>query len=58
MTHNGRTLLFALAAAERIPMATCFLPDRADHSIGVFAEGGEAKIVSLEVHELKSAWTE
>ncbi|MCX5673194.1 MAG: glycoside hydrolase family 32 protein [Planctomycetota bacterium] len=39
-----------------ISMPTCFLPDLANRSLGLYAVGGEAKIVSLEVYELKSAW--
>ena len=37
-------------------IANCFLPDLANRSLGVFAVGGAAKIISLEVHELRSAW--
>jgi len=39
-----------------ISMPTCFLPDLANRSLAVYAEGGEARIVSLEVYELRSAW--
>ena len=53
-----RTSVELFAGAGRIQMATCFLPDLANRSIGVFAEGGEARIVSLRVYELKSAWEE
>ena len=37
-------------------ICNCFLPDPANRKIGIFAEGGEAKVVSLEVYELRSAW--
>ena len=53
-----RTSIELFGNAGRVQMATCFLPDLANRSIGVFAEGGEAKIVSLKVYELKSAWTQ
>jgi len=53
-----RTSIELFGNAGRIQMATCFLPDPANRSTGVFAECGEAKIVSLKVYELKSAWTE
>jgi len=39
-----------------ISMPTCFLPDLANRSVGVYAVGGEAKIVSLDVFELRPAW--
>ncbi len=51
-----RTSIELFGNAGRIQMATCFLPDQANRSIGVFAESGQAKIVSLKVYELKSAW--
>jgi len=53
-----RTSIELFGNAGRIQMATCFLPDLANRRIGVFAEGGEARIVSLKMYELKSAWTE
>ena len=37
-----------------MPMAS--IPDDDNMSLGISAEGGEAKIVSLDVIELKSAW--
>ena len=40
----------------RIVMSFCFLPSMADRSLGIAAEGQAAKVVSLKVHELKSAW--
>jgi len=40
----------------RVPMPTCFLPDLANRSLSVYAVGGEARIRSLEVYELRSAW--
>lgn len=39
-----------------VSMPTCFLPDPADKSLRIYAEGGEATIISLEVCELRSAW--
>ncbi len=39
-----------------ISMPTCFLPDLANRELGVYAEGGKARIRSLEVYELRSAW--
>jgi fructan beta-fructosidase len=52
-----RTSIEVFGNSGRIQMASCFLPKPANRKIGVFAEGGDAKIVSLKVYELKSAWT-
>ena len=40
----------------RISMATCFLPDPDDRTLGIFATGGAVKVLSLKVHELFSCW--
>jgi hypothetical protein len=37
-------------------MTSCFLPKPDDKSLAVYATGGAAKIVSLQVFELRSAW--
>ncbi len=37
-------------------MATCFLPNPDDRSLGMFTSGGAVKVLSLKVHELRSAW--
>ena len=39
-----------------VSMPTCLLPDLVNRTLAVYAEGGEARIVSLEVYELRSAW--
>ena len=51
-----RTSIEVFGNDGAISMPTCFLPDLADRSLSVYAEGGEARAVSLEVHELRSAW--
>lgn len=39
-----------------LSMSSYFLPDLGNADIGIYAEGGTATVVSLKVHELKSAW--
>jgi fructan beta-fructosidase len=39
-----------------VAISDCFLPPPGDRSITLTAAGGTAKVVSLRVHELKSAW--
>jgi fructan beta-fructosidase len=51
-----RTSIEIFGNGGRIVMSFCFLPKPADHSLGIAAEGGAARIVSLAVRELESAW--
>jgi len=39
-----------------LSMSSCMLPADDNKSLAVFCEGGQAKIISLTVWELKSAW--
>lgn len=39
-----------------VAMTSCFLPPPEDRSLAVYARGGGAGIVSLQVHELRSIW--
>jgi sucrose-6-phosphate hydrolase SacC (GH32 family) len=39
-----------------LSMTSCFLPPKEDLTLGVFAEGGDARLVSLRATPLKSAW--
>ena len=39
-----------------LSMTSYFLPDLDNADIGVYAEGGDATLVSLKVHELRSSW--
>ena len=41
----------------RLSMSSCFLPDMTNKSLRIFASGGEARIISLDVFELQSAWS-
>lgn len=51
-----RTSIETYANGGRVSLSSCFLPMQSNKTLEVFAQGGTAKIVSLEVHELKSAW--
>ena len=52
-----RTSLEVFGGDGRVSLTGCFLPAADDHSLSVAADGGSAKIVSLRVHPLRSAWT-
>ncbi|MHB1038095.1 MAG: glycoside hydrolase family 32 protein [Pirellulales bacterium] len=51
-----RASIEIFAADGRVTMATCFLPNQADRSLRLSAQGGEAKIKSLAIYPLKSIW--
>ena len=51
-----RTSLEVFGNEGQISMTSCFLPAADDHALGIYADGGSAKIVSLTVHPLRSAW--
>lgn len=51
-----RTSLEIFAGDGRISMASCFLPEAENKRLAVYADGGQAKIRSLNVWEMKSAW--
>jgi fructan beta-fructosidase len=51
-----RTTIETYANDGRVTMTSCFLPKPADHSLEIFADGGVAKIVSMSVYPVKSAW--
>jgi len=51
-----RTSIEVFGGDGLISMPTCFLPDLANTEASIYATGGEARIASLEVHELRSAW--
>ena len=51
-----RTTIEVFANDGRISMASCFLPSPLDTSLAVFAEGGRATAVGMDVWELKSTW--
>jgi fructan beta-fructosidase len=51
-----RTSIETFANGGRISFTNCYLPKDEGPPLELFTEGGSAKIVSLSVFELKSAW--
>jgi sucrose-6-phosphate hydrolase SacC (GH32 family) len=51
-----RTSLEIFGNDGRVTMSSCFLPRPDNQSLALVATKGAAKIVSLRVHQLKSAW--
>jgi fructan beta-fructosidase len=39
-------------------LTSCFLADPAQTEVGAYADGGTGQLVSLKIHELRSAWVE
>jgi len=63
--ENGRIKLHVLVDRTsveifgndgRLSMSSCFLPKAENKGLGVFSVGGTARIASLKVYRLKSAW--
>ncbi len=54
----GRTTVEAFGNDGEMVMPACFLPKDDDLTLKLFASGGTARIVSLKIHKLKSAWKE
>ena len=52
-----RTSIEVFGNDGRVSMCSCFLPDVADGSLGISASGGGARLISLDVYELESAWS-
>ncbi len=40
----------------QVSVTSCFLPPPDDHSLALMADGGTAKIISLTLHPMRSAW--
>jgi sucrose-6-phosphate hydrolase SacC (GH32 family) len=51
-----RTSLEIFINGGRYFMPVASIPDEDNTSLELFAEGGDAKIISLEVNELNSIW--
>ena len=51
-----RTSLEVFGSGGRVSLTDCFLPPPDDQTLALYADGGTAKIVSLTVHPLRSAW--
>ncbi len=52
-----RASLELFANDGRLAMSSCFLPGPDDRRVSFFTTGGDAKVVRMELHELKSAWS-
>lgn len=53
-----RTSIEIFVQEGKYPMTSCFLPDPGNKEIAFSVPGGEVKIKSLTVNELKSAWSD
>lgn len=53
-----RTSVEVFAQGGRVSMTSCFLPRAKDTALTVFADGGRARLRSMTVRNLKSAWAE
>ncbi|MDB5292517.1 MAG: sacC [Phycisphaerales bacterium] len=51
-----RTSIEVFGNDGRVSLTSCFVPRADEKGLGVFVKGGNARIVSLTVHELRSAW--
>jgi sucrose-6-phosphate hydrolase SacC (GH32 family) len=51
-----RSSLEIFANDGLVSMPFCFLPNRADKAVSMYADGGEARVVTLDVYELNSIW--
>lgn len=51
-----RISIEAFGNAGELSMTSYFLPDLSNADIGIYADGGTARLASLKVHELKSSW--
>ena len=51
-----RTSLEVFGNRGAVSMPTCFVPDPNDTSLAVYAVGGEARAIRLDIAHLRSAW--
>jgi len=51
-----RTSIEVFGNDGRISLSSCFLPNLDNKNLGVYADGGDAKIASMDIFELRSAW--
>lgn len=54
--YVDRTSVEVFADGGLVYMPVAFIPKAGDASVSVSAAGGEAKVESMEIYELKSAW--
>ena len=53
-----RTSLEVFANNGRIVLTSCFLPSDENKGLEIYAQGGNAKVVSAEAYPLKSIWSQ
>ncbi len=53
-----RTSIEVFGNDGRVSLCSCFLPDVASRNLKIYASGGDARIISLSVYELESAWSD
>jgi len=53
-----RTTVEVFGNDGEIVISACFIPKDDDRSLKMFATGGPARVASLRIHKLKSAWKE
>ena len=51
-----RSSLEVFGGRGLVTLSTCFLPPPPDRDIRFFCQGGEARLISLKLRELESAW--
>jgi sucrose-6-phosphate hydrolase SacC (GH32 family) len=51
-----RTSLEVFGNGGRVSLTSCFLPRQKERSLEVYAVNGTVKVLSLQAHELRSAW--
>ena len=51
-----RTSLEVFAGDGQVSMSFCLLPEAADQPLVFYARDGQAQVLSLTVHELRSVW--
>ena len=51
-----RTSIEVYANDGRVVMTSCFLPKAGGEDVSIYSTGGSSKIISMNVHRLKSIW--
>jgi len=51
-----RSLIEAFYDDGRAYLSASFYPDKAKQDLEIFSSGGNTRLISLDVYELKSAW--
>jgi sucrose-6-phosphate hydrolase SacC (GH32 family) len=51
-----RTTVETFGNDGEVVIPACFLPEANDRNLELFATGGAAKVLSLDIYPLRSAW--